>query len=362
MFFFFTDDETGSGNKLVVEEIQKTRSIPWRQLILGFGLILVALFIADVLARLVFARIMEQGWNAAAVVTEFATSPGAAGLAAVLAAGLGFYAVHRQLKHSKQVEANRSWWETFEWAADRAIPPESKYKALPARASIEILKNLTNRELRGAGLSGAAAKSWESRQNACDSLVTILLEKENERTPDNEENLRHIGSYINQGARAGQMSTRLTTRYYQLLVESHLRDLEEMYSETKVITKPNKVMEYFYDTYNFLPPYLPKGYLPDAVVTRGGKHVFVQITPKPIEEAATSVLEQFNQRFEIANNSSFKNPFKESPTVFITPTLKGLDKQKREALAEVATTIIWNGQHDNSKLLNGVSMALLTGP
>lgn len=55
-------------------------------------------------------------------VQRFFMSPGVAGLAAVAAAIIGFIAISLQLRHNKQVERDASWWNTFEWVAERAVP------------------------------------------------------------------------------------------------------------------------------------------------------------------------------------------------------------------------------------------------
>lgn len=55
---------------------------------------------------------------------RFFMSPGAAGLAAVAAAIIGFVAISLQLRHNKQVQRDANWWDTFEWVAERAVPSD----------------------------------------------------------------------------------------------------------------------------------------------------------------------------------------------------------------------------------------------
>ncbi|MGG7507507.1 hypothetical protein [Plantibacter sp. YIM 135249] len=75
-------------------------------------------------------------------VSTFVTSPGAAGVAAVYAALIGTTAIRHQLVHNKHVEQGASWWKSFEWVTERAIPADGR-PGLPYSVSLDMLFPLT---------------------------------------------------------------------------------------------------------------------------------------------------------------------------------------------------------------------------
>lgn len=100
--------------------------------------------------------------GAAAWVERFSTSPGAAGVAAVVASAIGFWALARQLHHNKGVELDAAWWKSFEWVADRALPND-KSDGLPYLVAVDMLaplvksaNNATQERICGAFLDHLA--------------------------------------------------------------------------------------------------------------------------------------------------------------------------------------------------------------
>lgn len=89
-----------------------------------------------------FATGVDQT-GAAEWVERFSTSPGAAGVAAVVAAGIGFWAIARQLRHNKSVERDAAWWKSFEWVTDRALPQDESDR-LPYFIAIDMLAPLVD--------------------------------------------------------------------------------------------------------------------------------------------------------------------------------------------------------------------------
>lgn len=89
-----------------------------------------------------FATGVDQA-GAAGWVERFSTSPGAAGVAAVVAAGIGFWAIARQLRHNKGVERDAAWWKSFEWVTDRALPRDEADR-LPYLVAVDMLAPLVD--------------------------------------------------------------------------------------------------------------------------------------------------------------------------------------------------------------------------
>jgi hypothetical protein len=89
-----------------------------------------------------FATGVDQA-GAAGWVERFSTSPGAAGVAAVVAAGIGFLAIARQLRHNKGVERDAAWWKSFEWVTDRALPRDEADR-LPYLVAVDMLAPLVD--------------------------------------------------------------------------------------------------------------------------------------------------------------------------------------------------------------------------
>jgi len=90
-----------------------------------------------------------HGSTAGQWLLDFSKTPGAAAVAALAAASIAFTGItrqvkasHAQLDHQRSSEANARWWESFEWAATRAIPPGESDVALPIETSISTLTAL----------------------------------------------------------------------------------------------------------------------------------------------------------------------------------------------------------------------------
>ncbi|WP_434811521.1 hypothetical protein [Microbacterium sp. bgisy189] len=80
-------------------------------------------------------------------MSDFAKSPGLAGVCALVAASLALWGIMRQVevaRHAQRLqqisEARRAWWSSFEWVAARAVPAKSDDLPLPYDV---ILSSLT---------------------------------------------------------------------------------------------------------------------------------------------------------------------------------------------------------------------------
>lgn len=91
----------------------------------------------------------SQGWAQywASFGRDFATSPAAAGLCAVIAAWLGATQLSRQLTQSKKKAAEEAWWQQFEWVTDRIVSTRPKGEKddtrLPSSLAFELMTALS---------------------------------------------------------------------------------------------------------------------------------------------------------------------------------------------------------------------------
>ncbi|WP_157674857.1 hypothetical protein [Agrococcus jejuensis] len=109
--------------------------------------------------------------NAGQWSRDFLRSPGAAGVAAVIAAAIAFggissqVAVSRgQLTHQEETAKANSWWSMFEWAADRALPASRHDQPLPPSVTIATLERL------------ADEATTEIQRTACARVIDSLSE------------------------------------------------------------------------------------------------------------------------------------------------------------------------------------------
>ncbi|GAB3613704.1 PD-(D/E)XK nuclease family protein [Humibacter ginsengisoli] len=101
---------------------------------------------------------------------EFAQSPGAAAIAALVAAVIAFTGISRQvavsrasLDQQKKAAETNSWWAMFEWASDRAIPARHDGQPLPTSVTISTLERLAE----------SATSSIQSA--ACAGVIDVVI-------------------------------------------------------------------------------------------------------------------------------------------------------------------------------------------
>lgn len=120
-----------------------------------------SLFLMDWFVRLLMHDIDRRSGGIWA--SAFVVSPGAGGVAAVVAASIGAVTISRQLRHNKRVEQDRSWWQGFEWATNRALPVDGSHERLPYALSINMLTPLST------------SASNDVQREACSGFVDHLL-------------------------------------------------------------------------------------------------------------------------------------------------------------------------------------------
>lgn len=201
-----------------------------------------------------FARdyAIERNWSLGAVSAEFLTSPGFAGCFAVLAAFIGFTAVHKQLQHSRlelaheqYVESNKTWWATFQWVADKTLVAKEEGGTLPPTIAAAMLLDLSKDELRTAPGSPELRALWESRLRACNGLALELSSQVTPSTPLGQEVLDSLtklaglteDAVVGHPAPLNKMLDRLTTQrgmYQKLGMVCKERGIELLTAEDEI--------------------------------------------------------------------------------------------------------------------------------
>ena len=100
---------------------------------------------------------------------DFARSPGAAAFAALVAAAIAFTGISKQVMVSREALAHQrnatradAWWAMFEWASDRAIPPNKDAQPLPPSVTIRTLQRLSE------------DASTDVQKAACAGVIDVL--------------------------------------------------------------------------------------------------------------------------------------------------------------------------------------------
>lgn len=77
-------------------------------------------------------------------LADFAKSSGLAGVLAVFAAMVALFGLNQQLTHQKRADADRAWWERFQWASSRALPLDPSHHRFAYASIIDVLTALAN--------------------------------------------------------------------------------------------------------------------------------------------------------------------------------------------------------------------------
>lgn len=203
-------------------------------------------------------------------LSDFAKSPGLAGLCALLAASLTLWGILRQvatsrrgIEHQQEAESNRAWWGRFEWAATRAVPASKDDNPLPFNAVLSTLTALTE-----------AAKD-DVQRTAIGAVMEVAADldarphKSNEPTNENElpayEEVppagdRTIQALQNYVRAAGNTPAR------SVMVEAHLYEYQVIEALSRLLSPENV---------HITPDLL--GRRPDAVVTHRGKRIVIEV-------------------------------------------------------------------------------------
>lgn len=206
-------------------------------------------------------------------LSDFAKSPGLAGLCALLAASLTLWGILRQvatsrrgIEHQQEAESNRAWWERFEWAATRAVPASKDDNPLPFGAVLSTLTALTE-----------AAKD-DVQRTAIGAVMEVAADKSNEPTNENElpayEEVppagdRTIQALQNYVRAAGNTPAR------SAMVEAHLYEYQVIEALKRLLSPENVRIQPLLSPENV---HIPRGLrMPDAVVTHREKLIVIEV-------------------------------------------------------------------------------------
>jgi hypothetical protein len=283
---------------------------------------------------------------------DFAKTPGAAGVAAVIAAGLAFWGISRQvatsranLEHEKLREQDRSWWQSFEWAVSRAVPLDRNHEALRLDVSIEVFNAL----LASAKARNSSAPT-EVQQSACGGMLSILtsqIEKDKRdagapavhsvvpsETTSIEQDARTqsaLESYVRAAQGTPGESAGARARLFELQIVNAIRGFSD---ERIQVRDPRQVLrESGRDSF---------GYWPDGLVSVGGRDVYIET--KYYSSASNAQLSHGIRQ----SLASIRGRGISDPMLVVTnqpPT--NVDRFRQEFAAEVT---VWEASNDNRAL------------
>lgn len=334
----------------------------WQRWLTGILVLAIVFLLVDWLVRMAKDYTDQQNWSNSELAARFIISPGLAGFLAIVAAALSFWALHRQLQHSRlalahdqHVEANKSWWDTFEWAADRALPKGEKDQALPFSAAYGILRNLRDTEPRGARSSEDSLAAWKTRQNACDSIAKALLDKQDNTGTESTEVETAVADYL-EGRTDGPTpaSAHLQARLYELQAIGFLETLFAHDDRVKVLTQFGEVRQYIRSLHtqeSMSNGRKIRNHIPDAIILRNGKELHIDAYHLPTKDVVTRVSRRVQLRAK--DPSPYQNStFIVSPdTLYLIPE-EVPDKALRSKwdIPDYIHFAQWRGAIDNDRV------------
>ncbi|MFT2711642.1 hypothetical protein [Clavibacter sp. Sh2126] len=263
---------------------------------------------------------------------DFAKSPGAAAFAALIAAGIAFVGIGRQvavsrsvLEHQRDAASTTSWWQTFEWASSRALPSSDKEHPLPDSVTISTL----------VALLQAATK--EVQEAACREIIDVLasrvaLSEANDKEsseitePEASAAFNALASYVKASNGTSAASPEAEAAVYERNV---LYALTQLRSDIRAFREP-----------------LLGDARTDAVVEVAGSRVAVDVsyarTVQVVRARIQSIAERRRERAlnPVVVVSRFPSPF------------------TREQEAEMGVFVAqWNSPNDNRRLLEALGSA-----
>ena len=195
-------------------------------------------------------------WGLGVWLSDFAKSPGLAGICAVAAASLALWGILRQVKvsqagleHQRSLEQDRSWWTRFEWAATRALPSSPEDKALPYPAVLTVLTALlegaTNEVQRtavGAIIDVAARTSNDTAAHTSDdshgSPTPAAETLASDSVADSSDDMQRLLALQLYSAASANTSARSSTVEAQLYEASVYDALHRIFGPENVTITP----------------------------------------------------------------------------------------------------------------------------
>lgn len=312
----------------------------------------IAVFVVSVVvvialtAALVLAIDRTHRASVGAWISDFAKSPGLAGLCALIAASLALWGILRQvavatraLAEQRESERKRAWWSTFEWVAARAVPAKREERRLPYAAVLSTLtalaesaENDVQRTAVGA-ITNVAAQAEADIDAAggadvaagADDAEWHTVAAPTQPITDPEQTLRALRAYSVATANTPATSSLVDAQLYEAAV---LDAIERVAPDA--MREPRR-----------------EQYRPDAVLDVGREIVVVEVKSwaRPSRSLPTSALLQVKHLLEV---------FEASRGVIVAPT--PFDPVPPDISTRIRT-VVWNSPDDDDALRDALGVS-----
>ena len=154
---------------------RQVKNVYWSAVASGVGGLVIGCFLGSTVFN-------DYLLNALRWAGSFLMANGAA-VATVTAALVALGGIAWQVRLARKTAQSNSWWQTFEWAAERAIPSKGGSIALPADTITSALNQL------------ALDAPTDAQKQACSGIISLIADQldwqeqaTSERRPESEEN------------------------------------------------------------------------------------------------------------------------------------------------------------------------------
>lgn len=288
---------------------------------------------------------------------DFAKTPGAAALAALIAACIALSGISRQVSVSRanlelerRREQDRSWWQSFEWAVSRGVPLDAAHRALREDVSINTFTALQ------------ASALTDVQRSACSGMLDILSTERPTSDEDTSSNLpldsesseseayviqgaktyEALATYVKASAGTAAASAGARARLYELQV---LSVMEGFAGPGVSFLDPKWVK---------LGPNSNRRYRPDAVMVLEGQYVNIE---SKYRDSAVSVSNWTGLQRSI---EAIRTRGIDTPVLFVSPqTFEIPDQVRKEWAFEIAR---WQAPEDNESVRSALVRAAKLDP
>lgn len=161
---------------------QPTERPPRRKLLVAASVIALVLIVGLSGACIALALSTANTDNWGQWARDFAKSPGPAAFVALIAAGIAYRGISKQvevaraaLSHQRALAQEESWWAVFQWASGRAVPAGENDVRLPDSVTVSTLERL------------ADDASTDVQRAACKSMIEFLSTRERQAGDSGDE-------------------------------------------------------------------------------------------------------------------------------------------------------------------------------
>lgn len=200
-------------------------------------------------------------------ISDFAKSPGFAGVCALIAASLAFWGIRNQveiakrnLDHQRDVNTSESWWSRFEWVSTRAVPASKDDQPLPYDAVLSTLTGLTQAATDDVQLAAVGAISEVAAEQPFESPKTEELSV---AQPREEEELRMglLQKYSEVAGNTPARSPAVDAALYEFQIQ---RALRRILPSENISTDQVRLAQ-------------GRSRIPDAIVRYKGKRIVIEM-------------------------------------------------------------------------------------